>query len=238
MRPQGVDWDNDGKLDLIAGDMGGQVWFFKNIGTAKAPKLATGVQLKAGGKPILGVAPKFERRSNGYSYPVPNTNDLMGIYSKIHVGDWNGDGLKDLLVGQEGPGGSGQSLVLYLNRGTPREAALSTPIVIALPVGPNEPRLSRPSPYLTDWDGDGKPDLLCGTEGSEVYFFRNIGTRQAPKLANGVRLPLHADGFSTGYRYRIDVVDWNNDGKLDLLVGNFYSDRNPTGGNIWLFLSR
>jgi hypothetical protein len=35
-------------------------------------------------------------------------------------------------------------------------------------------------------------------------------------------------------------MDWNNDGKLDLLVGNYYYDRTGetrvSGGNIWLYL--
>jgi hypothetical protein len=136
--PQGVDWDNDGKLDLIAGDSSGHVWFFRNIGTAKDPKLAAGVLLKAGGKPIVGVAPNYAKGSDGNYSLVPNTNALMGIYSKIHVGDWNGDGLKDLLVGQDGP--AGQSLVLYLNRGTLSEPVLSAPTVLELP----GPHLSRP----------------------------------------------------------------------------------------------
>jgi len=33
-------------------------------------------------------------------------------------------------------------------------------------------------------------------------------------------------------------VDYNNDGKQDLLVGNFYSNKRPVGGNIWLFLGK
>ncbi len=227
-----MDWGNDGKLDLIAGDASGHVWFFKNIGTAKAPKLAAGVPLKAGGKPIVGVAPKYEKGSDGTYHLVPNTNHVMGIYSKIHVADWNGDGLKDLLVGQDGPGG--HDLLLYLNRGTPSAPDLGLPTALELP----EPRLPRPSPYVVDWDGDGIPDLLCGTEMAEVYFYRNSGSRQTPRLAKGVRLSLSGPGFNQGYRCRIDVVDWNNDGKLDLLVGNFYSNKKPAAGNAWLFLGK
>ena len=33
-----------------------------------------------------------------------------------------------------------------------------------------------------------------------------------------------------------EVTDWNNDGKKDLLVGNFYSKDRKPGGNMWLFL--
>ena len=36
-------------------------------------------------------------------------------------------------------------------------------------------------------------------------------------------------------------MDWNNDGKLDILLGDFYSRKNDdgkrtAGGNVWLFL--
>jgi len=227
-----VDWNNDGKVDLVAGDSRGHVWLFLNVGTKQEPKLAEGVLLKAGGEPIVGTAPRYEKGQDGNYHFVPNTNVLMGIYSKIHVGDWNGDGKKDLLVGQDGPGG--QSMLLCLNVGTDSEPVLAKPTVLELP----GPPLARPSPYLVDWDGDGLQDLLCGTEHAEVYFFRNIGSRQHPKLAGGVRLALAGGEFDRGYRCRIAVTDWNNDGKLDLLVGNFYSHKEPAGGNIWLFLGK
>ena len=71
-----------------------------------------------------------------------------------------------------------------------------------------------------DNDGDGKKDLLVGTDrGAKVYFHRNVGAAKSPKLAKGVLLDLKGDGFDKGYRCRIDVTDWNNDGKKDLLVG-------------------
>jgi hypothetical protein len=100
------------------------------------------------------------------------------------------------------------------------------------------PKMSRPSPYVLDWDEDGKMDLLFGTERAAVYFFRNVGTNQAPKLESGTKLDLANEEFAEGYRSRIDVTDWNGDGKQDILVGNFYSNKEPAGGNIWLFLRK
>ena len=49
-----MDYNNDGKTDLIAGDSKGQVWIFLNVGTRDKPELAKGVRIKAGGKPIMG----------------------------------------------------------------------------------------------------------------------------------------------------------------------------------------
>ena len=86
----------------------------------------------------------------------------------------------------------------------------------------------------------GKKDLLVGTERAGVLFYRNVGTASEPKLAPAETLALPAEGLKGTSRQRIDVVDWNNDGKLDVLVGNFYSNREPRamGGNVWLFLAK
>ncbi len=230
--PQGVDWNNDGKQDVVAGDASGRVWLFLNEGTPREPRLRAGVELRSDGKPILGVSPRYEKGKDGQYALVPNTKDVMGIYSKIHVADWDADGRLDVLVGQDGPGN--HDLVLYRNVGTRERPVLSKPTPITLP----DPKMPRPSPYWVDWDGDGKPDLLCGTETATVVFFRNIGEPGAPKFAKGESLPLNAEGFGNGYRCRIHVVDWNNDGKKDLLVGNFCSQGRAAGGNIWLFLAR
>ena len=83
-----------------------------------------------------------------------------------------------------------------------------------------------------------KLDLLFGTERAQVYFFRNTGTNEKPQLETGKPIGLTGGDFGKGIRNRINVTDWNEDGKIDLLVGNFYVHRRPMGGNVWLFLGK
>lgn len=224
-----MDWNNDGKNDLISGDANGRVWLFLNRGTQKEPTLGKGVLIEVEGNPIVGVRPRYEKGKDGNYRLVRNTKDVMGIYSKLHFGDWDGDGLKDLLIGQDGPGG--QTLVWYKNIGTRAGPKFSRPEIMKVP----KPHMSRPSPYLIDLDGDGRQDVLFGTESSRIVFFRNKHTTKRPKWDEGRILELKGDDFEQGYRCRINVTDWNNDGKLDILVGNI---TRSSGGNIWLFLGK
>jgi hypothetical protein len=47
--PLVVDFDGDGKNDLLVGQFGdGVLWFYKNIGTNAQPKYAAGVKFKEG----------------------------------------------------------------------------------------------------------------------------------------------------------------------------------------------
>ena len=226
-----MDWNNDGKTDLIAGDTRGNVTLFLNIGTREKPELAEGKRVEADGKPITASRKtyKFVDGKLVVGKVTKGSHELAEIYSKIHMADWDGDGLKDLLVGHS------STIIFYKNVGTPAAPRLQAPTRLQIPEGKFP---SRPSPYVVDWDGDGKKDLLVGTERPKIYFHRNIGTSQEPQLAKGELLDLKGDGFEDGYRCRIEAADWNNDGKLDLLVGNFYSRKRPSGGNIWLFLRK
>ena len=49
--PLVVDFDRDGKNDLLVGQFGeGILWFYKNLGTNEQPKYAAGVKFKEGKK--------------------------------------------------------------------------------------------------------------------------------------------------------------------------------------------
>jgi len=49
--PLVVDFDGDGKNDLLVGQFGeGILWFYKNIGSNEQPKYAAGVKFKEGKK--------------------------------------------------------------------------------------------------------------------------------------------------------------------------------------------
>lgn len=50
--PELVDYDGDGKLDLLSGVYSGNLLFRKNISTNEAPKFAKPLKLQSGGKDI------------------------------------------------------------------------------------------------------------------------------------------------------------------------------------------
>ena len=53
----------------------------------------------------------------------------------------------------------------------------------------------------------------------------------APELDAGVLIKDGTGNLSVNYHSSACVVDWNNDGRKDLVVGQFYY------GHIWLFLN-
>jgi hypothetical protein len=148
-----VDWNNDGKKDIVAGDKTvGKLHLFINEGTDTAPDF---------------LVEAFVQRA-GADMVVPSARPAPDVY------DWNGDGKKDLLVGNtEG------NLLFYPNVGTDAAPAFSNwfelragGIIIDLPGVP------RSRPFVCDWTGDGIPDVLLGA-GSDttglVRLYQGVG---------------------------------------------------------------
>lgn len=156
------DWDNDGDLDLLVGDIEGDITFLPNLGGEGAPRFGDGRAVQAAGA--------------------------------------------DLRVGGDA------------------------------------------GPLVVDWDNDGKADLLSGDGMGAVWFHRNTGRddKGLPILAKGVailpgftqeeQMAMYTGGESDpegvkvkrpGFRTKIDAADWNGDGSLDLIVGDFQSTHGP-----------
>jgi hypothetical protein len=83
---------------------------------------------------------------------------------------------------------------------------------------------SRSAVRVLDWDGDGLKDLV-GSGSGYAGWCRNVESNSNPVLSakQAFAAPLSGWGMvdiHTSYRMRLEVVDWNNDGLLDLLVGD------------------
>lgn len=165
---------------------------------------------------------------------------IMGSgHTRLAVTDWNGDGLNDLVLGEN----YGHILVM-LNRGT-KTAPLfeDQKLVFDRDGAPVDAGITA-SPHVTDWDGDGKEDLLVGTHWNRLLFFRNTGDNIERKLEyqgmvkvgdEPLEVPFEpvvgrpAGAFTRDYYPVVETFDWDADGDLDLLVGGYVT------GQIFLF---
>ena len=119
----------------------------------------------------------------------------------IGVGDVDGDGDLDLVVGN-----FGQSR-LYLNDGT---GTFTDATTMRMPIGSYDTR----SLALGDVDGDGDIDLVFGNYGQQNRLYLNNGTGTFAD-ATASRMPVvssNTDALALG--------DVDSDGDLDLFVGN------------------
>jgi hypothetical protein len=144
----------------------------------------------------------------------------IGRRAQPAVGDLDGDGDKDLFLGAEDG-----TIHPYWNTGTPtapsfvRGDSLIDGLGATIDVGFGS------SPALIDHEGDGDLDLFVGRQSpAQVRFYRNEGTAQSMSL----RLRNTQFGNVQGdFNSTPALGDLDDDGDLDLLVGEFGSTGNP-----------
>jgi hypothetical protein len=185
-----VDWDNDGLNDILAGNMIGEVYIFLNTTDNTNPAMDNGAEILSGGASINAGRAATE------------------------INDWNEDGKKDMIIG------SVQGHVrIYINEGT--DAAPVFNSFTNVQVGGSDFDIgSRASPRVFDWTRDGLKDLLVGEIGGTVHLLENEGTNAAPVFNSSNQITLlSGNPLNNGDYSRLYIIDWNNDGQYDLLVG-------------------
>ncbi|MBB2148916.1 MBG domain-containing protein [Pedobacter gandavensis] len=243
-KPTFADLDNDGDLDMLCssnyGSNGATLVYYENVGTAQAPIYGAGRIDYLGSDYIGGIlTPTFVDLDNdgdmdvmvgvqgGASYYYKNigTNSVpsfaapvqgaFGLYSVGYLSshtfaDLDNDGDLDVLIGEYYG-----NLFYFENVGTAEAPAFAGQVNVPFGltfIG------NSPNPVFKDMDGDGKIDLLVGTENGNLFYFHNIGTKSAPLFSPALTNPF---GLSNvGFQYAAPaVVDLDGDGDLDVFVG-------------------
>lgn len=244
--PRIFDWNGDGKKDLIVGTFAGEVLLLENTGSNQSPqhdKEPVSFSLRDAGRLTVSgrAAPHVtdfngDGRSdilvgdkNGRVRLFLNTGSrtvlvdagflqsdgrvlqVEGDAAPIMV-DWDDDGVPDLLVGES----SGQVILFQGFQGPEgldfkRIGLLETVKVNAFA-----------APYVADWNNDGHLDLLVGAGNGQIALYLSNGEGTVTDAGK-----LQGENYNFFGNRNIDVgnnavpvvVDWNNDGKKDLLVG-------------------
>ncbi len=187
------DLDSDGDLDLLVGEQNGRLFYAQNTAGAGQPLAFGPVQ---------------------YSY----MNISIGQASIPRLIDLNRDGLMDLVVGER----SG-NLNYFQNQGTPTQPTFNSDFSVSPNIqlmGGVDTRVPGSTiGYAAPWflDYGQQVQVLTGTNTGRLEWYGDV----LGNLTGTFSLIEETfAGLNAGSQTCPVMADWNNDGQLDLLVGN------------------
>ncbi len=217
-----IDWDNDGRTDIIAGNAEGRILFFKNVGTDQYPRFLAGipvkhciVEVKNGKSKVHPNLLKEIRLQAGYQALNGPAESSYG-YATPSVVDWNGDGFPDIVTTDA----LGRHSV-YLNTGISNRLPIVQPPIEL---------------FCDDRELQGPWRIKPGTgrhQGRLVYVVvdadnhlhayykmdnQNLKDAGKLKLIDGKPIQTHYLLGSAVGRIHINLVDFDSDNILDLIL--------------------
>ncbi|WP_206610977.1 FG-GAP-like repeat-containing protein [Mariniphaga sediminis] len=231
--PFSVDWDDDGDEDLICGNSAGYIGFIENLGGENQLEWNNPVYLEADGELIRIMA--------GEKGSIQGPAEKKWGYTTLSVADWDGDGLKDIIVNS-----IWGKIEWYKNigvRGTPKLAKRRSVKIdweggeVKKPSwnwwNPKYEELVtqwRTTPFAIDWNDDGLMDLIMLDHEGYLAFYKRFRKNGKLYLKPGKRIFMDADNNAllrlsereagSSGRRKICLTDWDGDGKIDLLANS------------------
>lgn len=184
---------------------------------------AQGNPLRGGSGGLVFQLPSFAAAE---MVQAAGTDIHAGSYTVPSLVDWNSDGRLDLIVGEKLATGEGKVRV-YLNSGS--DAAPAYDAFFYAPSSGADLAVSGSGcmgvfPRVFDWNQDGLKDLVLGLADGAVHVALNENTNENPNFAAPEPVQVGEAGSKTdidvGKRATLDVVDWNDDGRYDLVLGD------------------
>jgi hypothetical protein len=235
------DYDGDGSFDLFVTRWGGRNNFlYHNNGDGTFEKITSGGIVNDGGWSRSctwgdydndgfidlavsddGAGIYLYHNEDGTAFSRVLDTPIAGDYGNcygISWADYDNDGWLDLFVARH----TNDNNLLYHNRGDGTFDRVATGAIV------NDGGYSNPVSW-GDYDADGCVDLFVGNVNDQANFlYHNNCDDTFTRITDG---PIATDiGFSSTSNW----VDYDNDGDLDLFVGNLYEDnflyRNDGGG--------
>ena len=207
-----ADFDNDGHVDLFVTAMGPDLLYRnRGDGTFEDVTKQAGV-----GDPRLGASAAWgDYNGDGYL-------DLyVANYVKYQLD-------KDLYCASKVPGkrsycGPGiyqpERHTLYRNNRNGTFTDVTTTALGSPPVG------NGLGVIWTDYNDDGRPDLFVANDQWPNFLYRNLGNGKFREVAKDVGVAYGEDGDRRS-GMGVDAGDYDNDGRLDLVVTNFSEEPN------------
>ncbi|MBI2193927.1 MAG: VCBS repeat-containing protein [Planctomycetes bacterium] len=152
--PEVVDWDGDGRPDLLLNDFAGRLILYRNIGSRERPEFGPGIPLLKAGKPFLSL---WRARPSCVDWDGDGLPELLALdlHGFLNLYQRDGDQVR-----------AGRRLTDQLGRGIQLDGSLA---------GCGQANLCA-----CDWDGDGDLDVLVGLPARNGHVWQNLSGGDPP----------------------------------------------------------